>query len=308
MTIASEITRINGNIAAAYTAANNKGATIPATQNSANLATCIGTISGGGSSTKYGIDIDMLIGDTNASNVLLQPTGDFNLVIPDVEDIGKLALYYKFYNNLGIKTVSFPDLEKISKDNACTQTFVSCRNLTSVSFPALTDIGSSSTSNKCCLGMFTLCDKLTAVNLSELTTLTGLNVCEQMFQQCSLLTSIDLSSLTTISAYNGCKQMFNGCSSLTTVDLSYLSVINQSKIFEEAFMSCSSLTSLSFPALTSQSFGIYTNQFNGMLRNCTGVTVHFPSNLQSVIGSWGDVTAGFGGTSTTILFDLTATS
>ena len=46
MTIASEITRIEGNIAAAYTAASAKGATLPATENSDNLATCIGTITG----------------------------------------------------------------------------------------------------------------------------------------------------------------------------------------------------------------------------------------------------------------------
>lgn len=50
MTIASEITRINNNIAAAYTAASNKGATLPATQNSANLATCIGSIPSGSAS------------------------------------------------------------------------------------------------------------------------------------------------------------------------------------------------------------------------------------------------------------------
>ena len=48
MTIASEITRINNNIASAYTACNNKGATMPQIQNSANLATCISSISGGG--------------------------------------------------------------------------------------------------------------------------------------------------------------------------------------------------------------------------------------------------------------------
>ena len=50
MTIESEITRIQNNIAAAYTAARSKGATLPATQNSANLATCIGSISGGSAS------------------------------------------------------------------------------------------------------------------------------------------------------------------------------------------------------------------------------------------------------------------
>lgn len=53
MSIASEITRITGNISDAYTAAQAKGATMPATQNSDNLATTISTISGGGGSGKY---------------------------------------------------------------------------------------------------------------------------------------------------------------------------------------------------------------------------------------------------------------
>lgn len=48
MSIASEITRINTNIAAAYTALDGKGATLPATQNSANLADTIDTITTGG--------------------------------------------------------------------------------------------------------------------------------------------------------------------------------------------------------------------------------------------------------------------
>ena len=67
------------------------------------------------------------------------------------------------------------------------------------------------------------------------------------------------------------------------------------------------LMSVSFPALTSQSFGASTNQFSGMLSMDEGVTVHFPSNLQSVIGDWSDVKNGFGGTNTTVLFDLPAT-
>ena len=49
MSIASEITRINNNIANAYTECNNKGATMPQTQNSTNLATTIASISGGSS-------------------------------------------------------------------------------------------------------------------------------------------------------------------------------------------------------------------------------------------------------------------
>lgn len=51
MSIASEITRINTNIANSYTAINNKGGTLPATQNSNNLATAINSIPSGGSAT-----------------------------------------------------------------------------------------------------------------------------------------------------------------------------------------------------------------------------------------------------------------
>ena len=77
--------------------------------------------------------------------------------------------------------------------------------------------------------------------------------------------------------------------------------------FGYCFEGCSNLISLSFPALKSTSFGSFTNHFNYMLLNCSDVTVHFPSNLQSVIGSWTSINNGFNGTRTTILFDLPAT-
>lgn len=48
MSIASEITRINTNIENAYTSVSNKGGTLPATQNSNNLATAITSIPSGG--------------------------------------------------------------------------------------------------------------------------------------------------------------------------------------------------------------------------------------------------------------------
>lgn len=51
MSIASEITRINTNIAAAYSACDDKGATMPQTQNSANLANTIDSIPQGSSPT-----------------------------------------------------------------------------------------------------------------------------------------------------------------------------------------------------------------------------------------------------------------
>lgn len=48
MTIASEIQRIKTNIANAYDALENKGATMPATEDSANLASTVNTVPAGG--------------------------------------------------------------------------------------------------------------------------------------------------------------------------------------------------------------------------------------------------------------------
>lgn len=53
MSVASEIERIKGNIASAYTSASGKGATMPDVQNSANLAGCIDTIAGGGATDEW---------------------------------------------------------------------------------------------------------------------------------------------------------------------------------------------------------------------------------------------------------------
>ena len=50
MTIASEIEKLNTNLTNSYTACQNKGANMPTSQNFDNLATCIASISGGGTS------------------------------------------------------------------------------------------------------------------------------------------------------------------------------------------------------------------------------------------------------------------
>ena len=48
MSIASELTALNGYILGAYDEINEKGGTVPANKNMANLASAIATISGGG--------------------------------------------------------------------------------------------------------------------------------------------------------------------------------------------------------------------------------------------------------------------
>ena len=152
------------------------------------------------------------------------------------------------------------------------------------------------------------CTSLTSVDLSSLTTVSGFSAMYAAFRDCTGLTSVDLSNLTTVSGPYAMQYAFNGCTSLTSVDLSSLTTVRSNQAMYHAFDGCTSLTTLSFPALTSTSFGSNTNQFDNMLSSVTGCTVHFPSNLQSVIGSWSSVTSGFGGTNTTVLFDLPATT
>ena len=126
------------------------------------------------------------------------------------------------------------------------------------------------------------------------------------FLQCGS-TFIDLTGITGLGD-NVLSYAFIGCVNLTEpVVFTGITTLGSSCLVG-CFQNCTGLTSISFPDLKSTSFGGYTNQFNNMLSGVTGCTVHFPSNLQSVIGSWSDVTSGFGGTGTTVLYDLPATA
>lgn len=166
-----------------------------------------------------------------------------------------------------------------------------------------TDLGSYALYNAFCH-----CTNLTSADLSSLITISGMDALQSAFQYCPNLISVDLSNLTTVSGSFAMNSAFTSCTSLTSVDLSSLTDISEGYTLSSAFYGCTGLTTLSFPALTSNSFGSYDNQFSNMLRRVTGCTVHFPSNLQSVIGSWSDVYSGFGGDGTTVLFDLPATT
>ena len=265
----------------------------------------------------------------DANGILQQPTTLMNL--NNIVDVGERVLYYKYayFNNIPT-SVNFSSLQTVSGKEACYYAFNYCSNLTSASLPSLTTISGDNG----CKFMFNNCSGLTSFDLSLLTTVSGRNGCGSMFAYCTSLTTVSLPSLTTISGEYGCNSMFERCSnittvslplltnvtngygiqsmfayctSLTTVSLPSLTTINGGYAVGTTFRGCTNLTTLSFPSLTPNSFGTQTTQFNSMLQNVTGCTVHFPSNIQSTIGSWASVTGGFGGTNTTVLFDLPAT-
>ena len=235
-----------------------------------NYASANVSVSGGGSFV--GLNREVVNGKYSL------PTTSFTFSLPsNATDVDSYTMYYAFYN---------------------------CTGLTSVDLSSLTIISGSQAMN----GAFHGCTALTSVDLSSLTTVSGNYAMYHIFEGCTGLTSVGLSNLTTVSGSYAMSYVFDNCTGLTSVDLSSLTTISGSNAMQFAFDGCTKLKTLSFPALTSNSFDSNTSQFNNMLKNVTGCTVHFPSNLQSVIGSWSSVTSGFSGTNTTVLFDLPATT
>ena len=191
---------------------------------------------------------------------------------------GNGIFYEKYKNNSTVNALFLSNITTINGASSMRESFSRCTNLTSVDLSNLIAVNEDFNVSAM-FGMFFGCTSLTSVNLSKLTTV-GEYAIARMFYNCTNLANIDLSSLTTIG----------------------------DECMESMFYGCTSLTTLSFPSLTSNSFGSYTTQFNNMLSGVTGCTVHFPSNLQTVIGSWSSVQNGFGGTNTVVLFDLPATT
>ncbi len=237
--------------------------------------------------------------EVTADGVLQFMSEPFTFSLPDnVKSVGNYGLYYTFYSCTNLTSVDLSSLTSVD-NGGLYYAFNNCRNLTSVNLSSLTNISVNGLNSA-----FNRCTSLTSVDLSSLTNIsaTGLS---NAFNYCTSLTSVDLSSLTSVNG-SSLNNAFNNCTSLTSVDLSSLTSVGTAGL-NNAFNNCLKLTNIFFPALNSNSFGNYTNCFNRMLYNVSNCTVHFPSNLESVIGEWSDVVSGFGGTNTVILFDLPVT-
>lgn len=242
-----------------------------------------------------------------------------------------------------VGTLNLGSLQEIAGYETCRNMFGSCTGITGVNLSSLTTLGfidKGGTSaiaarsmfygctgitgaldlsalkyvyNDSGQGMFQGCTGIISVNLSgleELLQATGSggygSQLYNMFKGCTGITSINVSNLKKVLRLRGLNATFEGCTSLASVTFDSLEECGDSAL-QNTFYGCTSLTSLSFPALKSTSFSTYTNFGSSMLSGVTGCTVHFPSNLQSVIGGWSDVQNGFGGNNTTVLFDLPAT-
>lgn len=254
MSIASEITRINTNIAAAYSACDNKGATMPQTQNSANLANTIGSISSGGGTSALDAYIDGSETDivSNASSIKVKA----------------------FYGDGTITSGSFPSATRMG-----VSAFESCSRLTSISAPNLTTLDTTAFYN---------CSRLSSVTLPKASSIPG-----QVFRNCAALTALDLPLCTSVGYMGLCsctnlvsvnmpnlvtigQLAFANCSALTSIDLHNISVLNGDSCFGD----CSQFTVL----ILRRTVGVCplgnVNVFAYTpFRNGTGGTVYVPQAL-----------------------------
>lgn len=211
---------------------------------------------------------------------------------------------YSFYGCSSIRTIDLSNLRSITGQYGCYYMFYGCSNLTSVDFTNLESIDGFTNT----FDMFFGCSNLTSVSFPKIVELTNNSMFNNTFNRCSRLKTADFSNLERITGASGFNQCFVRCTSLTSVNFDSLSLMNTTSwgAFQGCFENCTSLKTLSFPSLTSNSFGTKTDQFNNMLRYVTGCTIHFPSNLESVIQTL-QTYPNFGGTDTILLFDLPAT-
>lgn len=344
MSIATELEALNTNIKNAYDAIDTKGGTIPQNKNMVNLPTSIASIpSGGGGGIGIPRELDQNGKMIQTSGVYSLPNsvkdiGDYGMYYAEYANTGitkvdfsnitsltgKNALYYAFYCCSGITEADFSSLTTMNCENGLAYALRGCSSLTTVKFDSLTTIEQKTSQFN---GCFYQCDNLENVTFPALTTIKSNNCFSSCFDSCTNLKSLSFPELTTITSNIGLG--FSGVTNFTSLSMPKLQKLSGSPSMQYVFrygafnsFTFSALNdikasqplrylcygrsnfTLYFPALTASSFGSYTNQFSGMFQNGSNNTVHFPSALQSTLSTWSDVQNGFGGTNTTVLYDL----
>ena len=307
MSIESEITRINNNIAATYTALRTKGATMPETENSANLASTVATVPSSDPVNKVFDVVDGVVskhvvtfnensfdGVTSISNYGLQSAyynvqdGNYNpggvVKFDSLTSIGVYGLYEAF-KHCNITSVSFNSLTQINVQYALSNAFAYNKKLTSASFPSLTSIAGQFSFQY----VFDDCDSLTSVSFPNLETVNGYSCFRFCFQSCDSLVSASFPKLTSITGESVFNYTFNRCSHLSSVDFSSLETIGDSSA-TYMFYSCASLTTISFPALTT----VGSSGLSSCFYECRKLTtISFPALTTVKSNSFG--TSAFSG-------------
>lgn len=283
----------------------------------------------GGGGTPQGIYRAYTIDGTG--DLAPSTTADYSQI--DLSNLTHLSWGYCFFKAFsGNTTITSVDLSNFNctdygvSERAFQVAFQNCTSITSVDLSSL--VTTYSNQYLFCAA-FDGCTNLTTINLNSLHDVSGnyafssafantgvVSVSlpnfeyatnnysfSNAFKNCSALVSVHMPKYTTAGTSHVLFGTFMG-TALPTMKFESLTGVSGDTALGEIFKNCTSLQSVWFYALTTTSFGSKTNQFNDMLSGVTGCTVHFPMAIQSTIGSWSSVTGGFGGTNTTVSFDL----
>lgn len=318
MSIASEITRITDNVSDSYTAANAKGATMPATQDSDHLAATIATIPSGitPTGTMYIISNGTYnVEDKAIANVNVPTTAPAHYIEKSVRN-GELITGGGFINLTGVTSLPRGSLQyafcamnsgAIGLPSTVDDTIPALNNI-DIDFSNITYLGNSSlyasfygrrginsvtfgsaTSNVPATYAFAFSDVKTFTLSATTTTDLGSYIC----YGCQSLQSFlcpNLESMTLGGFYTVCKN----CEYLTTVDLSKLRMLGTSgetsyNYFVAAFEGCKRLQSLNLNKLECiyGYSGTRSNTTGACKQMCDGCTALVTVGLDSLqtIGS-----------------------
>ena len=224
MSIATELQDLNDNILDAYTAIGNKGGTVPAQKNTANLDTAIASI-------PAGPEAYIPLAVNAISNTLEKPSTSFTWSAPSsAYIIGYYALAFAFRQS----------------------------GVTSVDLSNVTTINAYGLSNA-----FNGCTSLTSVDLSNLVTVNG-NALNSAFRGCTSLTTMSFDNVSSIGprgvqhALNGCTNL----TSLSFPALTSSSFGTSTNQFNDMLYGCTGVT-VHFPAAIASTIGQWYSVRNG---------------------------------------------
>lgn len=216
-----------------------------------------------------------------------------------------------FYKDTYLTSLSCPDLTTVT-NNSFSEMCTGDTSLVTVDMPKLKTIGSTSSYDACFKSAFSGCTSLETIDLNNVETITSGYDATPMaftyaFRDCSALRYVGLDKLKSINgsysyARNACYGMFMGCVSLVTQKFKSLTSVYGAGAY--LFQNCTALEEVWFYALTqlTNKYGLYQ-----MFQGCSNVTVHFPKAQQATWETYDQFVAGFGGTNTTVLFDIITT-
>ena len=185
---------------------------------------------------------------------------------------------------------------------------------TTISFPSLETLGISSESvTNTFYSAFNSTEGIDIIEFPNLKSIEGMSVFTNAFCNSLDLTEIQFPLLTTINGQYIFSKAFNDIynpiddSIFTEIRFPSLKSIEGKNNFELAFTNSNNLQHIYFDSLETINDGsthYYKDNFKNMLKDLDGVTLHFPSGLSQSVISVLDTYPNFGGTNTTILFDL----